>query len=153
MEQLLLGLGGGDIAYTVARVATGLFFFLSGYHKLFNQGRHETLVKTLEADGVHEVAIIQWAIPSGEFLGGLALIVGFLTVPASIGLMALCVGACVLDGFKRIPEWKPLDLADWLDDVLYLPEAIYVCLLMIFTANGGGRWSVDWQVALWLVGA
>src|SRR5471032_1202916 len=82
MHLLLLthGAQAPDAALTLNRVALGAFFAISGYHKLFNSARHATLTRTLEDDGVHGVPMMQWLLPSGEFLGGWALILGFLSV-------------------------------------------------------------------------
>jgi hypothetical protein len=41
-----------EIPFAIARVATGSFFALSGFHKLFNRARHRTLVNTLKDCGV-----------------------------------------------------------------------------------------------------
>jgi hypothetical protein len=37
---LFNGVGWTDIALTLNRIAVGMFFMLSGYHKLFNPQRH-----------------------------------------------------------------------------------------------------------------
>lgn len=72
------------------------------------------LTRTLQDDGVHGVAIMQWLLPSAEFSGGWALIVGFLSVLAAFGLFAICFGALAFDAVKRIRSWQPIDRADWL---------------------------------------
>ena len=36
-----------------------------------------------------------------------------------------------------------IDKADVIDDVLYLPEVLYVMLLGLFVANGAGPFSID----------
>ena len=79
MHVLLLithGAQAPGAALTLNRVALGAFFAISGYHKLFNASRHATLTRTLLDDGVHAVPIVQWLLPSVEFGGGCALIVG-----------------------------------------------------------------------------
>lgn len=40
MLELLKGLGGSEYAWLIARIATGIFFTISGFFKLFNPGRH-----------------------------------------------------------------------------------------------------------------
>jgi len=40
MDILFNGVGWTDIALTLNRGAVGIFFLLSGYHKLFNAQRH-----------------------------------------------------------------------------------------------------------------
>ena len=126
----------------IIRFTVGPFFLISGFHKLFNPVRRHNLKLTFVADGCYNPALM-WAIPLGEFFGGLALTVGFLTVVAAFGLVALCLGACFLDGFKRIPSMVPLDKADAVDDVLYLPEVLYIGMLWVVILIGPGALSLD----------
>jgi uncharacterized membrane protein YphA (DoxX/SURF4 family) len=139
-------------ALTLNRVAIGLFFAISGYHKLFNASRHATLTSTLQDDGVHALPIMQWVLPSAEFSGGCALIVGFLSVLAAFGLFVICVGALALDAVKRIRSWQPIDRADWLGDLLYVPEALYCIGLTVVMLAGPGPWSLDARIAALLGG-
>lgn len=136
-EMIQNGVGMVDIALTINRVALGAFFGISGYHKLFNRARHATLVETLETNHV-PVKWMQWAIPVGELSGGAALVTGIIAPVAAIGLMAICLGATLTDGLKRIPSWKPLDFADYCDDVLYLPEVQYCIGLLTVVLAGPG---------------
>jgi uncharacterized membrane protein YphA (DoxX/SURF4 family) len=136
-----------NAALTLNRVALGVFFAISGYHKLFNASRHATLTRTLLDDGVHAVPIMRWLLPSAEFGGGCALIVGLLSVVAAFGLFVICAGALVLDAFKRIRAWQPIDRADWLGDLLYVPEALYCIGLSVVMLAGPGPWSVDARIA------
>jgi uncharacterized membrane protein YphA (DoxX/SURF4 family) len=136
-----------NLALTLNRVALGLFFAISGYHKLFNVTRHAALTQTLEDDGVHAVPLMRWVIPSVEFSGGSALIIGLLTVPAAFGLFVVSGGAFALDAVKRIRAWRPIDPADWLGDLLYIPEALYCIGLMVVMLAGPGPWSLDTAVA------
>jgi putative oxidoreductase len=136
-----------DAAFTLNRVALGIFFAISGYHKLFNPSRHATLTQTLQDDGVHELSIMQWVVPGIEFAGGWALIIGFLTALAALGLFAVCLAAVVLDATKRVRAWKPIDRADWLGDLLYVPEALYCIGLAVVMLGGPGPWSLDAKIA------
>ncbi len=42
----------------------GLFFAISGFHKLFFKQRHEALVETLKDDKIPFVGLFQWFVPS-----------------------------------------------------------------------------------------
>src|SRR5580658_5800847 len=141
-----------NAALTVNRVALGVFFAISGYHKLFNASRHETLTRTLQDDGVHAVPIMRWVLPSAEFSGGLALIVGLLSVIAAFGLFVICAGAVALDAVKRIRAWQPIDRADWIGDLLYVPESLYCIGLTVVMLAGPGPWSLDATIAALLAG-
>jgi uncharacterized membrane protein YphA (DoxX/SURF4 family) len=144
---ITLGAQAPDAALTLNRVALGMFFAISGYHKLFNRSRHATLTQTLQDDGVRAVPIMQWLLPSIEFGGGWALIIGLLSALAAFGLFVICFAAVVLDATKRVRAWQPIDRADWLGDLLYLPEALYCIGLAVVMLGGPGPWSLDAKVA------
>ena len=141
-----------NAALTLNRVALGAFFAISGYHKIFNASRHTALTRTLQDDGVHVVPIMQWLLPSVEFGGGFALITGLLSVLAAFGLFVISAGAIAFDAVKRIREWKPIDRADWLGDLLYVPEALYCIGLTVVMLAGPGPWSLDATIAALLAG-
>lgn len=136
------GLGFGDAALLVIRLSVGGFFAVSGRHKLFNPTRRQDLRATFAADGVTLPAMM-YVVPLGELLGGLGVAFGALTIFAAVGLAALCIGALALDGFKRIRAMRPLDPADRVDDVLYLPEVLYVVCLLAVLSFGPGAYSLD----------
>lgn len=140
--DLVHGLGAFDVAALADRLALGTFFAISGYHKLFNTTRRASLATTFKADGCYS-PFTMFAVPLGELLGGVALVVGLLTPVAALGLILICSGACLLDGIKRVREWGPLDAADRVDDFLYLPELLYVIMLSFLVLAGPGKWSVD----------
>lgn len=143
LHLLFNGVGDADWPYLAARVATGVFFVFSGYHKLTNLKRRAVFVATLRASGVPFVPVMQWFVPSVEFLGGLAVAFGFLTPLAAVGLAAICLVATCADGVRRIRSWDAIDKADLIDDVLYLPEVLYILLLALFIASGAGPFSID----------
>jgi uncharacterized membrane protein YphA (DoxX/SURF4 family) len=95
---------------------------------------------------------MQWLLPTAEFGGGCALIIGLLSVLAAFGLFVICIGALALDAVKRIRAWQPIDRADWLGDLLYLPEALYCIGLTVVMLAGPGRWSLDAKIAALLAG-
>jgi putative oxidoreductase len=141
-----------NAALTLNRVALGAFFAISGYHKLFNAARHAALTRTLQDDGVHGLSIMRWLLPSVEFGGGGALIIGLLSALAAFGLFVICAGAFALDAIKRIRSWRPIDRADWLGDLLYVPEALYCIGLTVVMLAGPGAWSLDATIAPLLTG-
>lgn len=124
------------------RLVLGSFFLFSGYHKLFNQSRRATLESTFKADKVYSPSLM-WAIPLGELFGGAALLLGFLTPLACAGLILICAGACAFDGSKRVKQWQPLDWADLVADYEYLPEVLYIVMLIALALMGAGQFSVD----------
>jgi putative oxidoreductase len=144
---LTLGADAPNAALTLNRVALGMFFAISGYLKLFNASRHATLARTLQDDGVRAVPIMQWLVPSTEFSAGCALIIGLLSALAAFGLFVICLGAFALDAVKRINAWQPLNLADCVADLLYLPEVLYCIGLAVVMLGGAGPWSLDAAIA------
>lgn len=143
MNVLFTGVGFPEVSVTLLRLAMGTFFLISGFHKLFNASRHETIVKTMVADHVPLPFFNCWFVPSVEFFGGMALVVGFLTPLAAFGLFFVCLVATLVDGIKRINAWKPIDRADYVDDVLYLPEVLYAIILVTIILQGAGPFSID----------
>jgi putative oxidoreductase len=143
IDILFKGLGWTDIALTLDRVAVGMFFMFSGYHKLFNAQRHRAFVDELTALHVGALRINQWWVPSVEFAGGSAVFIGLLTPLAALGLLAIVLVASFTSGRLRIKDYQPIDRADRLDDWLYLPEILYAFMLIIFISAGAGPYSLD----------
>lgn len=142
LQQLQSGFGPDIWTLTINRLTLGLFFAISGFHKLFNQQRHATVTNELRRLGIPAVWFNQWWVPTVEFLGGLALVSGILAPLAAMGLMVICFIATCTAGIKRIPSYNPIDKADWLDDLLYLPEVLYLIGLSIIIDLGPGPFTV-----------
>src|SRR5262249_7079062 len=138
IDVLFNGVGWTDIALTLNRIAVGLFFMLSGYHKLFNAERHRVLVEQLKASGVHAVGFNQWWVPLVEFGAGAAIVFGVLAPLAAFGLLFLILVAIVTTGPARINAYKPIDKRDRIDDWLYLPEVLYAFMLIVIVSAGAG---------------
>lgn len=138
-----------DISSLILRAALGVFFVISGAHKLLHPVRRAELAATFRAAKVYS-PFMMGAIPLGELFGGLALLTGLLVPVALLGLILICMGACVLDGLKRIATWKPLDRADYVADVLYLPEILYVIMMLALLFLGGGKYSIDYYALPYL---
>lgn len=144
MNYLTHGLQAMDAGLMVLRVVVGCFFAISGWHKLFNVRRHDSLVATLIQCRVPYIEFNQWFVPIVELTGGVALVLGLLTLPATLGLIAICIVACCTDGIPNVTSrFHPIDKADWLDDVLYLPEALYLAMLVVVVLAGPGHYSLD----------
>ena len=143
IHLLFAGLGWTDIALTLNRIAVGAFFMLSGFHKLFNPDRHRSFANELKGLGVHAVGFNQWWVPSVEFSAGGAVLIGLLAPLAALGLLVIILVAIATSGRQRIQLYKPIDEADRIDDWLYLPETLYVFLLIMVISAGAGPYSLD----------
>ena len=143
IDILFKGIGWTDIALTLDRVAVGMFFMFSGYHKLFNAQRHRALVDELTALHVAAVRINQWWVPTIEFTAGGAVFIGLLAPLAALGLLVIILVASATSGRQRIKVYKPIDEADRIDDWLYLPETLYAFMLIMVISAGAGPYSLD----------
>ncbi len=140
---LFNGVGWTDIALTLNRIAVGMFFMFSGYHKLFNRERHRRFADELRSLRVPAVGLNQWRVPFVEFAAGAAVVVGLLAPFAALGLLAVILVANATSGRARITAFKPIDGADRIDDWLYLPETLYAVMLIVVISAGAGPYSLD----------
>jgi uncharacterized membrane protein YphA (DoxX/SURF4 family) len=144
MIQILFnGVEWTDIALTLNRVAVGLFFLFSGYHKLFDTERHRVFADELRSLHVHAVAINQWWVPLVEFSAGAAVVIGLLAPLAALGLLVIILVASATSGRERLKAFMPIDRADRIDDWLYLPETLYAFMLIMIISAGAGPYSLD----------
>lgn len=147
---LFAGIGWIDIAMTLNRIAIGAFFLFSGFHKLFNAQRHQTVVDEFKALGIHAIGFNQWWVPLVEFSAGGAVLIGLLAPLAALGLLFLILVAIATSGRQRIALYKPIDEADRIDDWLYLPEVLYAFMLLLIVSAGAGPYSLDAVVLHWI---
>jgi len=137
------GLQSHDAALAMIRGAAGVFFGISGFNKLFNKGRHKNITQTLKDDKVPFVGFMQWWVPSWELASGVMLTIGFLSAFNAMVLTIICLVACGCEATKRVNAYNPINVGDRVDDYLYLPEVIYVFMLLVTILAGSGRFSVD----------
>src|SRR3984957_17529656 len=143
IDILFNGVGWTDIALTLNRVAVGMFFMLSGYHKLFNSERHRVFADELKSLHVPAVGINQWRVPFVEFSAGGAVVLGLVAPLAAFGLLVTILVASATSGRARIGAFKPIDRADRIDDWLYLPETLYAFMFITIISAGAGLYSLD----------
>jgi uncharacterized membrane protein YphA (DoxX/SURF4 family) len=143
IDMLFNGVGWTDIPLLLNRVAVGMFFMFSGYHKLFNAQRHRILVNELAALHIPAVRISQWWVPTIEFTAGSAVFIGLLAPLAALGLVVIILVASATSGRQRIKAYKPIDEADRIDDWLSPPETLYGFMLIMVISAGAGSYSLD----------
>jgi uncharacterized membrane protein YphA (DoxX/SURF4 family) len=144
---LFNGVGWTDIALTLNRVAVGMFFMLSGYHKLFNVERHRVFANELRSLHVPAVGFNEWWVPLVEFSAGGGVVIGLVAPLAALGLLVLILIATATSGRERIKVYKPIDECDRIDDWLYLPEILYAFMLIVVISAGAGPYSFDAAIA------
>jgi putative oxidoreductase len=125
----------------IARLAVGTLFALSGSGKLFVASRRDEMLRTVREAGIPAPELNAVFVSLVEFLCGVLLAMGLLTPLCCLllsGDMVVAVRTSVL------PRIKASSLADWLAAVLYLPEVLYLVILVWLLVSGPGWFSVDY---------
>jgi putative oxidoreductase len=141
-------LGSSDLeqyAILLVRVSIGLFFAISGANKLFVAGGTKPVYDTLVAAKVPFPRQTAYFVASVEFVGGSLVTLGFLSSPACFALLIDMIVAILTNTLATVP--KGLSRLNWLDDVLYLPEVLYVLFFIWLICSGPGKFSVDYWLA------
>jgi putative oxidoreductase len=141
-------LGSSDLeqyAILLVRVSIGLFFAISGANKLFSANGTKPVYDTLVAAKVPFPRQTAYFVATVEFVCGSMVAVGFLSSPACTALMIDMIVAILTNTLATVP--KGLSSLNWLDDVLYLPEVLYVLFFIWLICSGPGKFSVDYWLA------
>ena len=141
-------LGGSDweqYAILLVRISLGLFFAISGANKLFITGNRQTMVETLVKAKVPLPRQMTYFVSAVELVGGSLLSVGFLSSLVCLALLADMLVAILTTNLSTLP--KGLSPLNWHDDLLYLPEVLYVLFFIALICSGPGRFSVDHWLA------
>jgi putative oxidoreductase len=145
--QLAL-LGSGDFeqyAILLVRLSIGLFFAISGANKLFVPGGTKPVYDTLVKAKIPFPRFTAYFVAGVEFVCGSLVALGFLSSPACVALLIDMVVATLTEALSTLP--KGLSPLNWLDDLLYLPEVLYVLFFIWLICAGPGKFSGDY----WLV--
>ncbi|HLB92321.1 MAG TPA: DoxX family protein [Terriglobales bacterium] len=137
-------------AILLVRVAIGLFFAISGANKLFVAGGTKPVYDTLVKAKVPFPVQTAYFVAGVEFVCGSMVAVGFLSSPACVALMIDMIVATLTSSLATLP--KGLSPLSWLDDLLYLPEVLYVLFFIWLICSGPGKFSVDYWLAGKLLG-
>jgi putative oxidoreductase len=128
------------VGILVARVAVGLLFFLSGRAKLFVSERREQMRQALIEAHVPFPDINAVFVPSVEFVCGLLLVFGAVTPLASALLGGVMIVAIATTAIRNVKATSP---AEWLAAFLYLPEVLYLVILIWLFFSEPGWLSID----------
>jgi len=134
-----------QFAILLARVSLGVFFAISGGNKLFVASRSRQMYETLAGAGIPFPHFMTYFVSSVEFISGCLLVIGLLTSLCCVALIIQMIVAITTVQLATIP--KGLSFLNWLDDLLYLPEAMYIIILIWLICSGPGRISVDSRIA------
>jgi putative oxidoreductase len=132
-------------AILLVRVSLGLFFAISGANKLFVAGGTKQVYDTLVKAKVPFPRQTAYFVAGVEFVCGSLVTVGFLSSAACVALLVDMIVAVLTNTLSTVP--KGLSSLNWLDDVLYLPEVLYVLFFIWLICSGPGKFSVDYWLA------
>src|SRR5580700_1672622 len=121
-------------AILLVRVAIGLFFAISGANKLFVAGGTKPVYDTLIKAKVPFPRQAAYFVAGVEFVCGCLVAVGFLSNPACLALLIDMTVATLTSTLSTLP--KGLSPINWLDDLLYLPEVLYVLFFIWLICSG-----------------
>ena len=128
-----------------ARVLIGIFFCISGGTKLFVRARFPVVEQTMVESRIpfpHASAVF---VSMVEFACRAGLTLGLITPLCAAMLMADMIVAISTTSIHSI---QAKGFLARLDDFLYLPEVLYVLILVWLIFAGPGRYSVDGLIAL-----
>lgn len=131
---------------TAVRVLIGIFFCISGGTKLLVPSQFHTMERTLAESHIpfpHANALFVSLV---EFACGAGLALGLLT---PLCALVLAVDMLVAIATNRIHSIQASGVLAWLDDFLYLPEVLYVMILVWLIFSGPGHYSIDGLIARW----
>src|ERR1700722_16224866 len=115
------------IGMLLARLAVGLLFMLSGGGKLFSPARREQMRQALIAARIPKPKTSPFLVSPLWSLFCVLRVVGFLTQICCLILTAVMLAALSTMIVRRI---KAQSAVSWLGDFLYLPEVLYVVMLV-----------------------
>jgi putative oxidoreductase len=145
IQNALIMLRAGEwMPVTAARVLIGIFFCISGGTKLFVQAQFSVLEKTMVQIGVPFPHATAFFVSTVEFAFGVGLALGLFTPLCAAMLMADMIVAIATTSIHGI---KAGGFLARLDNFLYLPEVLYVLILVWLIFSGPGRYSVDGLIA------
>jgi putative oxidoreductase len=132
-------------AILLVRVSLGLFFAISGANKLFVAGGTKPVYDTLVKSKIPFPRQMAYFVSGVEFVCGSLVTLGFFSSPACLALLIDMIVATITSAVSTIP--KGLSRLSWLDDLLYLPEVLYVLFFIWLICSGPGKFSVDYWLA------
>lgn len=131
----------GDWVIAIARVVLGVVFFAHGAQKMlgwFGGTGLKTTVRIFQED-LHIPAPLAVLAVAAEFLGGLGLIVGFLSRVAALAIaLVMCVAVAVHRRFGFFMNWYGEKKGHGVE---YHILVLALAMLVIF--KGAGALSVD----------
>ncbi|ENX33647.1 hypothetical protein F889_02310 [Acinetobacter colistiniresistens] len=123
------------------RISIGIFFFSTGFNKLFVEKNQLIMLETITEAGIPFPEIMSSFVSATEMLAGLLLIIGLLTQISSILLFVICLTALYTVGIHTIPNG--LDTMSWLSWFFYVHDLLYMFILAILITSRPTILSLD----------
>ena len=126
----------GDALWLLARCLIGGIFVQSGFGKLLALG---AFAASLAKNGVPAPEAMAVIGAVTEFCGGLAIVVGFMTRPAALIMVAFTITATLIS--HRF--WEFQDLARRQQSVQFAKNLAIIGAFLLLLVQGGGPFSYD----------
>lgn len=120
-----------NILVLVGRILISVIFITSGYAKLTSIGGTAGYFGGL---GLPAPMVTAWVVALLEFVGGLAILVGFKTRIAALLLALFCAGSALIAHF---------DFADQMQSIQFMKNLAIAGGLLVLAAFGPAALSVD----------
>lgn len=143
----------GDVFYVICRISIGLFFFITGFNKLFHPVFQGYMLKTITSLGFSNPQFMANFVAFNEMFWGLLLLLGLLTRLSSFALIVVMLVALFTKDIHSIPTElipidpkvgnRPMDDFTWLTYFFYLPQVLYIMILGLFSLYGYKAFGVD----------
>lgn len=143
----------GDVFYVICRISIGLFFFITGFNKLFHPVFQGYMLKTITSLGFSNPQFMANFVAFNEMFWGLLLLLGLLTRFSSFALIIVMLVALFTKDIHSIPTElipidpkvgnRPMDDFTWLSYFFYLPQVLYIMILGLFSLYGYKAFGVD----------
>lgn len=154
MQTILGGLHSFDFAILLARLLLGGFFFLARFRYFFDPSRpddpwcnglrHRSLCNKMGHCGYTKFPDAMASLVAAvEVLGGMLVIIGWLTVPAAAGLLVVTLFATACTWKDKIYEQHPVDAVDCVSCYLWRVEGLYIGMALMIILAGPGAYSLD----------
>ena len=103
------------------------------------------MYETLVAAKVPFPHLMTYFVSGVELVCGSLLIVGFFSSLACVALLIDMLVAILTTKLPAVP--KGLSPLNWVDDLLFFPEVLYVLFFIWLICSGPGKFSVDYWLA------
>lgn len=147
-----LNVFGPDVAELLLRGTLGWFFFLARFRWVydperiphwFNPDRRHHLEWKLCACGYGRHPLLSGFVALVEISAGVAVVIGFLTPLALLGLLCVLCFATYCTGKQKVLEQQPVDRVDCVSCYLWRVEGVYIAIAIALLLLGAGRFSLD----------